>query len=157
MDTQPRPDDLTDLERHLAGCAPSADGLDADAMLFAAGRASARRGRLAWPALTACLAVLSVVLGVWLAAERAERKELAQRLQRPAPMQTPPPEGAAPPAPAPEPPTADQPPGGSVLASHQALEQGLDAWPPAALSAGDAPSPERPVLRVGLPGSLPDL
>ena len=39
MDAQtPRhEDDLSDFERHLAGWQPASDGLDADAMLFAAG------------------------------------------------------------------------------------------------------------------------
>ncbi|HEX5273048.1 MAG TPA: hypothetical protein VFW33_21270 [Gemmataceae bacterium] len=155
MDTQPRPDDLTDLERRLASCAPCADGLDADAMLFAAGRASART-RLAWPALAAVLALLSAGLGAWLTAERAERMELARRLDQPPPAPAPPP--AVPPAPAaPQPPTAEQTPGSSVLASHQALEHGLDAWPPVALPGAEPPSPEPPVLRVGRPDSLPDL
>jgi hypothetical protein len=160
MDTQPdRPDDLTDLERRLAACAPSAEGLDADAMLFAAGRASARRGRLVWPALTAGLAVLSVALGAWLVAERAARLELARQLQQPAPAPAPP--TAAPVAPAaPEPPTANEPPQSSVLAFRQALEKGLDAWPSAPPSDADPPGPPRPdppVLRVGRPDSLPDL
>ena len=66
MDTHP--DDLSDLERRLAACAPSSAGLDADAMLFAAGRASARRGPSGIPlaGLTACLAALAIVLGVGL-------------------------------------------------------------------------------------------
>jgi hypothetical protein len=162
MDTQPRrPDGVSDLERRLAACAPSADGLDADAMLFAAGRASARpdRARFVWPALTAALAVTAAVLGVWLAAERAGRIELARKLQQSAPVPQPPAVAPVPPA-APEPPTANQPPTSSVLASHQALEQGLDAWPPAPVSDADPPGPPRsdpPVLRVGRPDSLPDL
>ena len=46
-------DDLSDFERHLAGWQPASDGLNADAMLFAAGQAAGRRGRsqLLWPVL----------------------------------------------------------------------------------------------------------
>src|SRR5438552_19059242 len=79
----PHPDNLKDLERRLAACAPATGGLDADAMLFAAGRASARRGaaRFVWPALTASLAALVVVLGIRLANERSERLALVQRLR----------------------------------------------------------------------------
>ncbi len=131
MHTPPdRPDGLTDLERRLAACAPSADGLDADAMLFA------------------CLSAMSFVLGARLATERAERQQLAHQPEQPAPL--------LPPSVAPEPPTAEQPPNSSVLAARPALEQGLDAWPPAKVPAG-APAPEPPVLRVGRPDSLPDL
>ncbi len=151
MHTPPdRPDGLTDLERRLAACAPSADGLDADAMLFAAGRASARpgRARLVWPGVVACLSAMSFVLGARLATERAERQQLAHQPEQPAPL--------LPPSVAPEPPTAEQPPNSSVLAARPALEQGLDAWPPAKVPAG-APAPEPPVLRVGRPDSLPDL
>ncbi len=159
MDTPPhRPDDVSDLERRLAACAPAADGLDADAMLFAAGRASAR-SRFVWPALTACLAALAVVLGVWLVTERAARLDLAQRLERatPAPL---PPVSPAPPATAPEPPTANEPPANSLLAAHRALEQGLDAWPPATVPTVATPGPlpsDPPTLRVGRPDTLPDL
>ncbi len=46
-------DDLSEFERLLAGWQPSSDGLNADAMLFAAGQAAARRGRSQriWPIL----------------------------------------------------------------------------------------------------------
>ncbi len=46
-------DDLTDLERRLSSWEPTTEGLDSDALLFAAGRASARPGlgRFVWPAL----------------------------------------------------------------------------------------------------------
>lgn len=70
MDTHAnRPEDLNDLERRLAAWQPSRDGLDADAVLFAAGRASVqpRPARFVWPALTTLLTALIVVLGVWLA------------------------------------------------------------------------------------------
>lgn len=92
-----RAEDVSDLERCLARCRPTAAGLDTDAMLFAAGAACARRGRnrWLWPGATACLAALSAVLGTWLAVERSERLELARQLeelpvcQEPAPAPTP--------------------------------------------------------------------
>ena len=147
-----RPDDLSEVERQLAAWAPAADGLDADAMLFAAGRDSAQShpARFLWPALAGCLAVLSVVLGVWLAAERAERLNLARQLEIQAPTTVPPP--AFPTVSPLDPPIAEARSPDSLLASRPALEQGLDAWPPVAVggavSSGPS-SPESPVLRVG--------
>jgi hypothetical protein len=158
MDTHPdRPDDLSNLERRLAACEPAADGLDADAMLFAAGRASARPGpaRFVWPALAACLAGLAVVLGAWLTAERSERLALARRPnQQSLPV-------PAPPAAAPsEPSTAEEPAPNSLFAAHKALEQGLDAWPAqpvARANPTDSPASAGNVLQVGRPDRLPDL
>jgi len=78
----PEPD-LTELERRLSGWRPAGDGLDADAMLFAAGRASVRRSpmRFAWPAVAACLAITTGLLGSRLAGERAANRDLLARLQ----------------------------------------------------------------------------
>jgi hypothetical protein len=78
-----QPDELTLLERQLAACRPSAAGLDADAMLFAAGRAVAERRRpeLAWPAVACGFAVLALGLAGGWVLERAERVALANRLQ----------------------------------------------------------------------------
>lgn len=132
------PDDLTDLERRLAAHRPTADGLDADGMLFAAGREAGRRGRLVWPAVAGVLAVLAVGLGVWGAQERAGRLALVQRLE------------TKPPAPVVEPPVAEEPSPSSWLASHRALEQGLDAWT-TTTPGGEAKGAdeEPPVLRLG--------
>jgi hypothetical protein len=79
----PRPDNLNELERRLAAWRPSTKGLSPEAMLFAAGRASAGGGKLwlAWPALCACLAMVSLGLGARLATERSERLALSQQLQ----------------------------------------------------------------------------
>jgi hypothetical protein len=81
------PEDLTALERQLTACRPSATGLDADAMLFAAGRATAeRRGsRIVWPAIACGFALLSLALGTGLMSERSERLALADRLARMSP------------------------------------------------------------------------
>src|SRR5687768_16336387 len=123
MDTHP--DDLSDLERRLAAWQPVAQGLDADAMLFAAGRASRPRCLL-WPALTVSLAALVLALGVWALRERSERHALAERLRQPAA-----PEPAAPsPSPVPAEEPAEGPRASSLLAARRALEHGLEAWPP---------------------------
>jgi hypothetical protein len=74
-------DDLNDVERRLKGWPPSTDGLDADAMLFAAGLAAGRPGRNRFlaPALCGLLAALALGLGAWGLTERAERLALASR------------------------------------------------------------------------------
>jgi hypothetical protein len=161
MHTHPRgPDDLSDVERRLAACEPDGAGLDADAMLFAAGRASVRPGpaRFVWSALTVGLAALAVVLGAWLAAERAGRLALAQRLRQAAPAPTSVP--VPPPAAAPEePPTADEPPPTSLLAVHQALARGLDPWPTQVVARAPtppSPAPAPPVLQAGWRDALLD-
>jgi hypothetical protein len=75
-------DDLNELERRLANWTPMQEGLNTDAMLFAAGRASARgsKTRLAWPMVSGGLAVVIVFLGIRLSAERTERLALLQEL-----------------------------------------------------------------------------
>src|SRR5260370_13561380 len=89
MDATPprREDDLSDVERRLAGWQPASGNLDADAMLFAAGRAAGPHGpgRLLWPAVCALLAVQAAGLAVWGLSERAERQALASRLRERAP------------------------------------------------------------------------
>jgi hypothetical protein len=76
------PDDLNELERRLASWAPTPEGLNTDAMLFAAGRASARSSgaRLVWPVVSGGLALVVVFLGIRLSAERAERLAMLQEL-----------------------------------------------------------------------------
>jgi hypothetical protein len=77
--------ELTDIEKRLSGWRPAGDGLNADAMLFAAGRASAQRGpaRFAWPAIAAGLAVAVGILSVELAEERNEHRVLLARFSEP--------------------------------------------------------------------------
>jgi hypothetical protein len=147
MDAQPPcPDDLSDLERRLSSWRPSAAGLDAGAVLFAAGRASVRASalRFVWPAITAVAAAIALALGVQLAAERSERLALAQQvhlLNRTQPA----------PAVVPDPPSSESLPPNSFLAFHRVLDRGLDAWPAASTpSAPQEPaSPNPPVIRVG--------
>jgi hypothetical protein len=149
-------DDLSDLERRLAGCEPSPVGLDADAMLYAAGRASVPQSgpaRFVWPTVSAGLAVLAAILGVCLVAERSERFALAQRGQDA--LATPAQFGQA---------AQDELPAkenwapSSVLAARRALEQGLDAWPPVTETQPPGPPlPDEPILRVGKLSSLLEL
>jgi hypothetical protein len=75
-------DELSDFERHLAGWQPAPGGLDADAMLFAAGQAAGQRGRgrLLGPALCLLFAVQGAGLVAWGLSERAQRLTLASRL-----------------------------------------------------------------------------
>lgn len=154
MDTQShRPDDLNELERRLSSWQPAADGLDSDAVLFAAGRASARPGsaRLVWPALTGLLSVLCVVLGLWLTSERDARLALARQLQEhhSAPVNEPSTAPAADVVPA----ESDEPAPDSYFVSHRALEQGLDAWPPPPIAHRGGSSAVAPassaIYRVG--------
>ena len=84
MDTHSpgREDDLSDCERRLANWQPAAGRLDADAVLFAAGREAGRRRwpPLLWPTVCALLAVQAAGFGVWALSERAGRVILAGRL-----------------------------------------------------------------------------
>src|SRR5437764_15312701 len=84
-----REEDLSAVERRLAGWRPGPAGLDADAMLFAAGRAAGRRGRLPALALCGVLAVAAVGLGAWALTERAERLAIAGRLREQPPTPIP--------------------------------------------------------------------
>ena len=146
MDTHSHhPDDLNDVERRLSAWRPSVEGLDADAMLFAAGRAVAPR-RFLWPALASCLAVLAVSLGLWATAERNERLALDRQLrERSAPVSELTPDIS------PEPSTVDEPSPDGWLSAHRALEHGLDAWPPLAMDTPSSPGPLslEPVFTVG--------
>jgi hypothetical protein len=157
MDT--RSDDLNDLERRLAALSPAGDGLAADRMLFAAGKACVRPGsrQFTWMALSASLALLAGGLGIWGLNERTERLALAARLeptrQQPAqPLNTsqePILESASP----------DRLDETSFLASHQILRSGLEGLPAALTSprAEATEAPEYPVLRARPSGEWPGL
>jgi hypothetical protein len=87
-----RPEELTDLERRLQAWRP-AEGPNADAILFAAGKASVRPPptiRFPWPALAAGLALLAVALGFWAISERNERYAVLARVPEPSRVQPPP-------------------------------------------------------------------
>jgi hypothetical protein len=86
MDAHPscREDDLRDIERRLSAWRPGSDGLNADAVLFAAGLAAGRRGRQPLVASVAgvLLIVQAIGLGLWGLTERAGRQALAVRLRQ---------------------------------------------------------------------------
>jgi hypothetical protein len=158
MDTDPRPDDLSETERRLSAWEPDPRGLDPDAMLFAAGRAAARGGpsRFLWPALACSLAVLAAGLGAWGSAERAGRLALAGQLRQLPQAPSPAPSPVVLPA---EAPTADEPAPSSFLTARHALERGLDAWTSQAVVRAGPPGPppqDTPVLRVGQREALLD-
>ncbi len=141
------PDDLNELERRLADWQPSQANLAADRMLFAAGRASARTGKL-WPSIAACLAVLAGGLSVGLVHERSGRQALAEevaalRASHPVPAPAPDSSPAAPLTP------------GSYWTFRHDLEENPDAWPQP--PAADPPSPATPAERILQVGHLDEL
>jgi len=90
MDTHKprREDDLSNLESRLSGWRPGSEGLDADAMLYAAGVAagSSKLGGLGGTALLCgVLMLLALGLGAWGWNEHAERLALAGRIRGSAP------------------------------------------------------------------------
>lgn len=156
------PEDLSELERRLSAWQPNSAGMDADAVLFAAGRSSVKPGlaRFAWPVLTTVLAALAVVLGLCWADERSQRLALARRLHErpPAPTANPAPRPAVNSVPAESSSPGELPPDG-YLASRRALERGLDAWPSRAVARSEPTNPSLanpPVLRLGQREALLD-
>ena len=147
-------DDLNDLERRLSDWRPASAGLDADGVLFAAGRALVGPGwgRIAWPVLSGCLALLAAVLGADLSQERAARLELIAQLrgQKPAAVASKPPAPEADETPSPEPPAAD-----SYLAAHWALASNPDSWLAVQSKISEGPSPPDPLIWKA--GSPPDV
>ncbi len=151
MDAHPsRSDDMSDLEKRLSAWRPSAAGLDAVGVLFAAGRASVRPGWGAlWPCpvVSGCLALLTATLGVALSQERAARLELAERLHEPRPSVAPAPSSGPEPV---ETPSLDSPPADSYLAARRALAGNPDSWLAAAKAEPNgAPSPSRAIWKAG--------
>ena len=153
MDPHPpsREDDLSECERRLAAWQRAAGNLDADAMLFAAGCAAGRRGRLrlVWPALCALLVVQAMGLGVWGLSERAERVALAGRLQERAPAPNVPQAPAVAQLPAPRyTPSPDD-----YFQLRRRLEQDSGRWPASALAVRAQtiarPAPGPAILRAG--------
>jgi hypothetical protein len=149
--------DMSELERRLSEWRPSSAGLDADGMLFAAGRASVRRsfGRLAWPIVSGCLAVLATGLGIGLTMERSERRELAERVRQHSLVAVPgtsaePESGAATPS---EPPAAN-----SYLASRRILSEDFDDWlvMDKVEPSDGSTAPSRPILKARSPGDQLD-
>lgn len=160
MQNIPNADDLNDLEQRLSAWRPAGDGIDVSAMLFAAGRASARAEarRWAWPALAASLALLAAGLAGWAASERAERIALASQLRLP----------VAPPLPADspawqEPAITEEPAADNYLSVMQrALEGGFDDHPARADPSREprttpTPTPNSRILQVWQRDAVLDL
>jgi hypothetical protein len=132
-------DDLRDLEHRLAGWQPTCTGLDADAMLFAAGQASRRglvKGSLTWPSLALTMTCLCLALTTWLMAERAERRQLecllVQLSRQPTPSSD-----------SPIPAIQGQPGENYVTIRNRVLEEGFDA--PASARHETVDPPVQPV------------
>ena len=147
-------DDVKGLERRLSEWRPAAAGLDADGVLFAAGRASVRPGwgRIAWPVLSGFLALLAAILGANLSQERAARLELTAQLrdQKSAVAPAPSCPMDADETPSPEPPAAD-----SYLAAHRAIAGNPDSWLAVKKEISEGPSSPDPLIWKA--GSPPDV
>jgi hypothetical protein len=157
MDNQSsHPEDLTNVERLLASWKPAPDGLDHEAMLFAAGRASARSGKswVVWPTLAGCLALTAIVLGAWWSAERTQRLALLHELQSRAPSPAPvynPTFDSAPPAEA-------LAPNAYLALYHEWQKNPLD-WPIATVASpggSNAPATDLPIPKAWQPHGPPD-
>jgi hypothetical protein len=141
-------DALSDLERRLTRWRPDSAGLEADAMLFAAGLAAGRqrRGRLLGPSLCGLLAALAAGLGAWALSERAERQELATRLRVRAPTLS----AASGPAVALTPAPSYEPSSGDYLSTRRLMEQDLSGMlaslQPVAPQAPGPPPPSPLIL-----------
>jgi hypothetical protein len=137
-------DDLSDFERRLAGWQPASGSLDADTMLFAAGRGSARPNR-AWIALAAALTV-------------AQTLTLALWWSQPAPpvAQVPPPTTPLPASPAPpEPPTYDSSENPALWSAYHSLRGSDLEDRPEPASAGKFVESGPPLRAFG--SSLPSI
>lgn len=115
----------------LAKFTPAAGGLDRDAVVFAAGRASVRHGRV-WPALAGALALSQVVTLLWLWPARSPEPLIPQS---PVPVDEPSLMEESPVSPAAQP--------GSIL-----WYRGLDSLPSAVVAGGEMVG-NQPILRAG--------
>jgi len=141
-------DDLSDIERRLADWRPASSGLDADAVLFAAGQATAGRGRgrLLWPVLCVLLAGQAALLGAWGLSERAERVALASRIHEIAPEPKVPPASAV----AILPKSSYTPSPDDYFHLRGRTEQDLNRWLTSQAST-DAPAPGPPAPEPTIP------
>ena len=156
MSTNPSPaGDLNDLERRLAEWRPATAGLDADRMLFAAGRDSARPGwsRSVLPIVSVCLALVAGLFGVGFAHERAAKLDLIAQLHDTRPSFVPDPNSVPDSS---ETPWAETPAASSYLAAHVALAQNPDSWLDQAKvePAAGTPLPSRPILKSHSPSEM---
>jgi hypothetical protein len=140
---------LSAVERVLAGLTPSAGTFDRDALMFAAGRRSVRRG-WAWPATaagaTAAAAVLAAVLLFGPGPKPEERVVVVEVERQPAPAPDRPNDPAVPVEQAPAaPPASPVRPDTDYLTLRQQVERWGDAGLPSAPPAADeAPARANP-------------
>jgi hypothetical protein len=155
--SQPRHDaDLTPVERALAGLAPSAGAFNRDALMFAAGRASAPRG-WGWPCAAAGSALAAAVLAALLFFRPAPETVVRYVPVPAVPQQTAPPSPAddslasdtAPPAA----PASPLPPEVDCLTLRRQMERWGDSGLPGAPPAAD----DRPPESRDLPDLPPDV
>jgi hypothetical protein len=150
-------DDLNNVEQRLASWLPAAEGLNTDAMLYAAGLAAGRRGRIVWPAVCVVLLAQAIGVGLWGFSERAERRALASRLNERSPSPIHSPETAV--ADLPAPPYVPSP--NDYLQLRQRAEQDPDGWLAMSIPRGQQaigpPPPEPAILKGGQRDGLPDL
>ena len=153
METNPTPDgELNELERRLGEWRPSTVGLNADQMLFAAGRDSVRpgRGRNASLIASGCLALVATALGAGFMHERQARIDLFAQLQNVRPDSQL--NGQITPESA-EVYLVEKPAASSYLAAHTALAHDPDAWLEqrnGELAVGSSVS-GRPILKASSP------
>jgi hypothetical protein len=150
--------ELAEVESLLRSLSPSSGGLHRDRLIFRAGRASALGpGRWAWPAMSAVLAVATVVLSVLLLVRPAppERVVVLPAAAVPMPGRTDEPDNSASAADA----FITPPSALSVARERQRVEQqllrwGLDALPAPAVARPEADTPHH-VFGVPVEPSLP--
>jgi hypothetical protein len=154
MDTLPT-GDLNDLERRLTEMRPSGEGLDADKMLFAAGRNSVRGGwsRVAWPLISGSLALTTLALAFGMFHERSERRDLIAKLENQTPAQS----GPKPALGTSDVPSSEPPAANSYIVTRKVLSQSVDSWPaPSIGEPPDNPPPSRAILSAHSLGDFLD-
>jgi hypothetical protein len=151
--------ELTALERALAGLAPSAGQFNRDALMFAAGQRSVRRG-WGWPSVAAGSALAAAVLGavVLLRPPPEPRERVVVKVVEPPPREvTKTPDPVA--APAEESPPVSPPNSPRPEADYLTLRRQAERWGDAGLpTAPVAAEPERaaPDPLRGLPPDIRD-
>jgi hypothetical protein len=150
-----REDGLSRVERRLAGWRPDSAGLDADAMLFAAGLAAGGRGRrrVLWPALCGVMTALAIGLGIWGLNEYDQRRLLSQRFssEQPTPSTAPANANVG------SDPSSAMPEGYFSMLRRLEIEKDPDAWLVSSPAGGQSigpPPPEPAILKAGQAGNL---
>jgi hypothetical protein len=140
MSQSPHDPDLSAVERTLAGLAPTTGAFNRDALMFAAGRTSARRG-WGWPCATAVSTVAAAASVAALLLLRPAPIEVVHYVPIPAS-----PQETAPRSPEEPPVSADASPsprpdasGTAYLTLHQRLDRWSDGLPSSTTAANERP------------------